>query len=86
MGGIDGLLAGLGVDPSNGLSIGGKMPESGDAPAVIVATPSGEKGSAAFTSSAEDRQRIYGPNTLPIGFSIDHLCTYSSISESKLKF
>ena len=66
MGGIDGLLTGLGVDPSNGLSIGGKMPESEDAPAVTVTTPTGEKGSGAFTSSVEDRQRIYGPNTLPV--------------------
>jgi len=39
MGGIDGLLAGLGVDPTNGLN---------NVPPV------------------EDRQRVYGPNTLPV--------------------
>ena len=66
MGGIKGLLAGLGVDPTNGLSIGGKNPESEDTPTVTVTTPTGEKGDAAFTSSVEDRQRVYGPNTLPV--------------------
>ena len=66
MGGINGLLAELGVEPSNGLSIGGEMPESEDAPTVTVTTPTGKKGSAAFISSAEDKQRVYGPNTLPV--------------------
>jgi len=66
MGGIEGLLAGLGVDPTNGLSIGGKRTESEDAPAVTDTPPTGEKGVTAFTSSVEDRQRVYGPNTLPV--------------------
>jgi len=46
MGGIKGLLAGLGVDPNSGLNIDGKAPESGDAPAVVVIDPAGEKGGA----------------------------------------
>jgi len=68
MGGINGLLAGLGVDPSNGLPIGGKNAESEDAPTVVVTTPAGEKGekSTAYTGSVEDRQRVYGSNTLPV--------------------
>ena len=75
MGGIKGLLAGLGVDPNSGLTIGGKPSESsGDAPAVVVIDPAGEKGGAveptsheggAYNATVEDRQRVYGPNTLP---------------------
>ena len=76
MGGIKGLLAGLGVDPTNGLTIGGKtLPPSEDAPTVVVTTPAGEKGEAkekathegaSYAGSVEDRQRVYGSNTLPI--------------------
>jgi len=75
MGGIKGLLAGLGVDPNSGLNIDGKAPESGDAPAVVVIDPAGEKGGAVegapheggpYTATVEDRQRVYGPNTLPV--------------------
>jgi Ca2+-transporting ATPase len=74
MGGADALLAGLGVDPTNGLSIVGNRPESGDAPAVVVTEPGGEKGKvgekstregAAYAGTVEDRQRIYGSNVLP---------------------
>ena len=75
MGGIDGLLAGLGVDPANGLSVGGKTSESGDTPAVAVTDPAGEKGEAkdksthqgpAYNGSVEDRRRVYGSNVLPV--------------------
>ena len=75
IGGIKGLLAGLGVDPNSGLNIDGKASESGDAPAVVVIDPAGEKGGAvegvpheggAYTATVEDRHRVYGPNTLPV--------------------
>ena len=68
MGGINGLLAGLGADSANGLSIGGKKSESGDTPAVVVTTPAGEKAAAegaTYASTVEDRQRVYGSNVLP---------------------
>jgi Ca2+-transporting ATPase len=74
MGGAKSLLAGLGVDPTNGLSIGGNKPESGNAAGVVVATPGGEKGDvgtksthegAAYAGTVEDRQMIYGSNVLP---------------------
>ena len=69
MGGINGLLAGLGVDSTNGLAIDAKKAESEDTPAVVVTTPAGEKAKAggdAYTSTVEDRQRVYGPNVLPV--------------------
>jgi len=65
MGGTNYLLAGLGVDPTNGLT---------DGPTMAVAPPPGEGGEAgdkspregvAYTGSIEDRQRVYGFNTLP---------------------
>ena len=74
MGGVNALLVGLGVDPTNGLSIGGNGPESGDAPAGVVTVPGGEKGEvggkstregAAYAGTVEDRQKIYGSNVLP---------------------
>ena len=51
MGGIGGLLAGLGVDPTNGLSIG--------------TTGSTHEGTA-YTSTVEDRKNVYGSNVLPV--------------------
>jgi Ca2+-transporting ATPase len=75
MGGTKGLLAGLGVDPNGGLNIGGKTSEPGDAPAVIVTDPAGEKGQViektphdggAYAGTVEDRHRVYGVNTLPV--------------------
>jgi Ca2+-transporting ATPase len=74
MGGANALLVGLGVNPTNGLSIGGNRPEFEDAPAVAVTVPGGEKGEvgekstregAAYAGTVEDRQRIYGSNVLP---------------------
>jgi len=75
MGGINGLLAGLGVNPTRGLGIGPKSSEQEDAPAVVVTDPAGGKGEAveksipedaAYNGTVEDRQRVYGPNVLPI--------------------
>ena len=62
MGGINGLLAGLGVDPTNGLNTVGTL------------TPSEEGGGwaksshevTAHTGSVEDRRRVYGSNTHPV--------------------
>lgn len=51
MGGIGGLLAGLGVDPTNGLSIG--------------TTGSTHEGTP-YTSTVEDRKNVYGSNVLPV--------------------
>ena len=73
MGGITGLLGGVGVDAANGLSIGERPSKSSDAPTVVVTDPSGEKAAedpacegAAFGAGVEDRQRVYGPNVLPV--------------------
>ncbi|KAF9644891.1 Ca-transporting ATPase, partial [Thelephora ganbajun] len=77
MGGISGLLAGLGVDSTSGLSVGGTGTTSqpGEAPAVVVTNPAGEKGQlvqdsthegAAYSGTVEDRRRVYGPNILPV--------------------
>ena len=64
MDGIAGLLAGLGVDSATGLDIGGK-----GAPIVTIAAPT-NKGfpgeGAAYAGTPWDRQRVYGPNILPI--------------------
>ena len=69
MGGINGLLAGLGVDPTKGLSFHGKKSESGCTPSVVI--PTGESGEgdakgASYVSTVEDRQRIYGSNIHPV--------------------
>ena len=73
MGGVTGLLRGVGVDAANGLSIGERPSKSSDAPTVVVTDPSGEKvvedppyEGAAFGAGVEDRQRVYGPNVLPV--------------------
>jgi Ca2+-transporting ATPase len=74
LGGVNALLVGLGVDPTNGLSIGGNRPESRDALAVVFTVPGDEKGEvgekstregSAYAGTVEDRQRIYGSNVLP---------------------
>jgi len=74
MGGIEGLLAGLGVDPNRGINIGGRVSESVVAPAAVVIDPADEKGGAmeevpheggAYSATFEDRQRVYGFNILP---------------------
>ena len=75
MGGSKGLLAGLGVDSNSGLNIGGKISEPSEAPAAVVTDPASEKGDAVeksahggdpYRGTVEDRQRVYGPNVLPI--------------------
>ena len=75
MGGVNGLLAGLGVDSASGLHVGEKRSESEDAPAVVVTAPGGEKAEAqgvlthdgaAYASTVEDRKRVYGSNVLPV--------------------
>jgi len=74
MGGINGLLTGLGVDSKSGLGIGGRTSEPTKAPSTVVTNPASEKAEAvkksthegaAFSSSVEDRQRVYCPNVLP---------------------
>ena len=67
MGGVNGLLAGLGVDPTNGLNIGEKR--SGGDSGVVVTTPTGGKAEAegaVYISTVRDRQRAYGCNALPV--------------------
>lgn len=70
MHGITGLLQGLGVNATSGLNLGGKAPQPGDAPSVVVTDPAGEKidshESPAFGGTVEDRQRVYGSNVLPV--------------------
>ncbi|KAF9778979.1 Ca-transporting ATPase [Thelephora terrestris] len=75
LGGIIGLLAGLGVDPNSGLLIVERPSESEDPPAVIVSERSGGKVQAPeqysyegppFTSTVQDRERVYGANVLPV--------------------
>lgn len=72
MGGITGLLAGLGVNPTCGLCISGKAPRSEEA-------PGSEKGDdmerythegPPFCGSVEDRRRVYGSNVLPVRKSV----------------
>ena len=74
MDGIKGLSTSLGVDPNSGLGIGGRTSEPENAPVVVVTNPAGEKGEAAdkipheggaYSSTVEDRQRVYCSNTLP---------------------
>ena len=57
MGGLEGLCAGLGTNPTNGLSAHSLGQGAGD----------GEKsgGEGAFAASLADRQRVYGINSLP---------------------
>ncbi|KAF9647966.1 calcium-translocating P-type ATPase [Thelephora ganbajun] len=75
MGGISGLLTGLGVDSTSGLSVDGTTSRPGEALAVVATKPPGEKGQlvqdfthegAAYGSTVEDRRRVYGPNILPL--------------------
>ena len=75
IGGINGLLAGLGVDSTNGLNVGGERSESKDSPAVVTTAPTYKTGEtegelthegATYTSTAEDRRRVYGSNVLPV--------------------
>lgn len=74
MGGTWGLLAGLGVDPSNGLSVGRKTSEAEEAPVVVIANLADARSDAvekipfepgAYSGSTEDRRRVYGTNVLP---------------------
>ena len=67
MGGVNGLLAGLGVDPTNGLTIGER--KSGNDSDTVITTPTGGKAEtegAAYISTVGDRQRVYGCNALPV--------------------
>ena len=75
IGGINGLLAGLGIDSTNGLNVGGERSESKDASVVVTTTPTCKTGEtegelthegATYTSTAEDRRRVYGSNVLPV--------------------
>ena len=72
MGGIIGLLTGLGVHATAGLIIGGKSIKPEEAPEVVAADPITEKTEQytyegpAFSGTLEDRQRVYGPNILPV--------------------
>ena len=75
MGRSKGLLAGLGVDSNSGLNIGGKISKPSEAPVAVVTDPAGKKGDAVeksahrgdpYCSTIEDRQRVYGPNVLPV--------------------
>ena len=70
MSGIIGLLEGIGVNATSGLSIGGKPPQSGDSPPIVVTDPTGEKTDIpedpAFRGTVEDRRRVYGSNVLPV--------------------
>jgi len=69
MGGTEGLLAGLGTDPTNGLMISGKGSESGDAITAVVTIPASEEFThegAAYTGTVEDRRRVYGSNVPPV--------------------
>jgi len=66
MGGTEGLLAGLGTDPTNGLMVSGRKSRPGDA---VVTTPASKEFThegAAYTSTVEDRQRVYGSNVPPV--------------------
>jgi len=69
MGGTEGLLAGLGTDPTNGLTISRNKSKSGDAPTAVVTTPASEEFThegAAYNGTVEDRQRVYGSNIPPV--------------------
>jgi len=69
MGGTEGLLAGLGTDPTNGLMISGKKSKSGYAPTTVVTTPAGEEFThegTAYAGTVEDRQSVYGSNVPPV--------------------
>jgi len=69
MGGTEGLLAGLGTDPTNGLMISGKESEPSDAPTTVVATSASEEFThrgAAYNGTVEDRRRVYGSDVPPV--------------------
>ncbi|KAL1663042.1 hypothetical protein GGF50DRAFT_103433 [Schizophyllum commune] len=66
IGGVEGLTKGLGTSEARGLSdsSGGHKPPPGSNPP----TPGGAPPSGAtdpFNATIEDRQRVYGPNTIP---------------------
>lgn len=72
MGGIIGLVEGIGVNPTIGLNIAGTAPQPEETP-VVAATDHTEKGdiheSPSISGTVEDRQRVYGPNSLPVRIS-----------------
>lgn len=75
IGGIVGLTTGLNVDPTCGLCIGGGAPQFEEAPVATIVRPAGGKGDGVeqhtyegppFSGTIEDRQRVYGPDVLPV--------------------
>ena len=75
IGGTWGLMAGLGVDPNDGLGIGGKTSGTGEAPVVVITSLTDARGDAvekiplepgAYRGTIEDRRRVYGSNVLPV--------------------
>jgi len=67
MGGIEGLLAGLGTDPTSGLRVSGKKLKPGDTPSAN--SPANEEFThegSAYAGTVEDRKRVYGSNVLPV--------------------
>jgi len=62
LGGINDLLAGLGVNPTSGLGISPKITEQEEAPAVVVTDPAGGKGEAVEKSIRSPKMP---PTTVP---------------------
>ena len=60
IGGLEGLCAGLGTNPTKGLSAHSLGQGTGDGE-----NSAGEGAEGAFTAPLSDRQRVYGPNTEP---------------------
>ena len=66
IGGVEGLAKGLGTSEARGLSDtsgGHKPPPGSNPPTPGDAPPSGA--TDPFNATIEDRQRVYGPNTIP---------------------
>ncbi|TRM65028.1 hypothetical protein BD626DRAFT_547303 [Schizophyllum amplum] len=65
IGGIDGLMKGLGTTEAHGLTGAPSVGKASSSSVHLPTTPpTGGKGDAS-TATFEDRQRVYGPNTIP---------------------
>ena len=76
IGGTEGLLRGLGVDPRKGLLVGGEEAQAveggtpstrvqGDEEAIIQGSSQGPRDGPQWKASMEERRRVYGQNDLP---------------------